>query len=323
MTKKQPYRLLFFGLNIISSHYDIWRGGICMRINGVFSGGGVKAIALVGALEEVNRRGYQFDKVAGTSAGSILAALIAAGYTVEEILEILKETNFHNLLDKSKSFLPFSPMRWINLYWKLGLYKGNALEKWLEMLLERKGIKTFSDLKEGKLKVIASDITKGRLIVLPDDLQKYGILPEKFSVAKAVRMSCSLPYFFEPMKLYSSRGEKCYIVDGGVLSNFPMWLFNEKNGEKHHTIGIRLSPSPENACGNNIDNAIDLFGALFDTMKDAHDARHIATSHEKHIIFIPVKDVVTTQFNINEEQVEKLMAHGRNRAKKFFKQWVY
>jgi NTE family protein len=294
-----------------------------LKINGVFSGGGIKAIALIGALEEVEKRGYTFNKVAGTSAGAILASLIVAGYTVDEIKKLLLETKFTKLLDRRKSIFSISVLKWISLYWRLGLFRGDALEKWLEKILAKKGIKTFADIKQGKLRIIASDLSQGRIMVLPDDLKDYGILPEKFSVARAVRMSSSLPYFFEPIKLYTASGDKRVIVDGGVLSNFPIWLFEEQNGEKYPTIGFRLSPSLEHVASRKIKNAFEMYSALFDTMKDAHDARHIATTHEKSIIFIPVKDVVTTEFNITDEQKEMLLKLGSSCAVKFFNRWVH
>ena len=56
-----------------------------MLIDGVFSGGGLKGFALVGAYEVLEEKGYQFKRVAGTSAGAILASFIAAGYTAKEI----------------------------------------------------------------------------------------------------------------------------------------------------------------------------------------------------------------------------------------------
>ena len=62
-----------------------------MKIDGVFSGGGIKGFALIGAIEEIEKRGFQFERVAGTSAGSIVAALIAAGYRSGEIEQLLDE----------------------------------------------------------------------------------------------------------------------------------------------------------------------------------------------------------------------------------------
>ena len=83
---------------------------------------------------------------------------------------------------------------------KKGLYSGEALEHWVKQKLAAKGIRTFGDLKPNQLRIIASDITQGKLLVLPNDIAQYGIEPGKFSVAKAVRMSTSIPYFFDPVR---------------------------------------------------------------------------------------------------------------------------
>ncbi|WP_075982277.1 patatin-like phospholipase family protein [Bacillus massilinigeriensis] len=294
-----------------------------MNIDGVFSGGGIKGFALIGAYEEIEKRGFQFQRVAGTSAGAIIAALIAAKYSSQEIYKMMNELDLKRFLDKRYPLLHFSVLKWINLYWRLGLYKGNELESWLAEKLAAKGVHHFSDLPPKALRVIASDLTNGRLIVLPDDLEKLGINPHTFSVAKAIRMSCSLPYFFEPVKLFSPNGTSI-IVDGGVLSNFPMWLFDKENVKKERPVlGIRLSPIIGEKQQNDISNAIKLFEALFITMKDAHDARYISRKHERNIIFIPTKGVRATEFGLTEENKRELMNLGRESAKIFFNKWSY
>ena len=63
------------------------------------------------------------------------------------------------------------------------------------------------------------------MMVLPDDLEKYGVSPDSFPVARALRMSCGIPFFFEPVRLKIGSGDTI-VVDGGVLSNFPMWIFD-------------------------------------------------------------------------------------------------
>ena len=77
----------------------------------------------------------------------------------------------------------------------MGLYKGERLEKWIAEKLRSRGIRTFADLPDQSLRIIASDLTNSTMLVLPDDLPKYHIDPNRFSVARAVRMSCSIPYF--------------------------------------------------------------------------------------------------------------------------------
>lgn len=292
-----------------------------MQIDGVFSGGGIKGFALVGACEEIEKRGFHFVRLAGTSAGSIVAALVAAGYTSKEIYQLLDELDLTKLLDARKSFIPFA--KWLFVYWKLGLYKGNELENWLKQKLEAKGLKTFSDLPPQALRVIASDISNGQMLVLPDDLEKYGIVPGSFSIAKAIRMSCSIPYFFEPVKLRSMHGVNI-LVDGGVLSNFPIWLFDKEDGQKvRPVLGIKLSPSVYQHEKHRIGNAVQLFSALFETMKDAHDARYISKRHAKNIIFIPTDGVLSIEFQLTSEKKQALYDLGREQAKKFFSSWCY
>ncbi|PJI08961.1 MULTISPECIES: patatin-like phospholipase family protein [Clostridium] len=62
-------------------------------------------------------------------------------------------------------------------------------------------------------------------MILPDDLRKYNIDPMEFSIAKAVRMSCSIPLYFTPYILKNT-SPYSFIVDGGLLSNFPIWIFD-------------------------------------------------------------------------------------------------
>ncbi|MEH7417678.1 patatin-like phospholipase family protein [Neobacillus drentensis] len=294
-----------------------------MKIDGVFSGGGIKGFAIIGAFEEIESRGFQFVRVAATSAGSIIAALIVAGYTSKEIYKLVDEFDLLKMLDPRKTIIPFSIAKWLLVYWKLGLYKGNELEKWLKEKLEAKGLRTFSDLPSGALRVIASDLSNGQMIVLPDDLEKFGINPASFPIAKAIRMSCSIPYFYEPVKLRSMDGINV-IVDGGVLSNFPMWLFDTDTVKKvRPVLGIKTSPSEYEHEKHQIKNGIQLFGALFETMKDAHDQRYISKKHVDNIIFIKAEGVSLTEFSITDEKKQKLFEIGRNHAKNFLDRWTY
>jgi NTE family protein len=137
-------------------------------------------------------------------------------------------------------------------------------------------------------------------------------------------MSSSLPYFFEPVKIKTPVG-KSVVVDGGVLSNFPIWLFQKPFTTKsvRPVIGIKLSANDQMKNKKKINNALELYAALFETMKEAHDARHIPRKHEKNIIFIPVENVLSTEFHITEEKKRKLIDIGRERTEKFLQTWTY
>lgn len=296
-----------------------------MEIDGVFSGGGIKGLALIGAYEEVEAQGFTFKRVAGTSAGSIIAGLIASGYTSEEMKGVLAHIPYDTLLDSRTTWLPIPKQiaKWILLFWRLGLYKGKALEEWLRGLLESKGVYTFADLPKDSLKVVASDLSNGRMLVLPDDLVQYGIPIDSFPVAKAIRMSCSIPYFFEPVQLRSLEGSSV-IADGGVLSNFPMWIFVKNDIKKRRPVlGITLSYKLKEHPKHSIKNGIQLFEALFETMKEAHDARYISRRHEKDIVFIPAENYVSTDFQLSDEKKDALIELGRISTKEFLKTWTY
>ncbi|WP_100398383.1 patatin-like phospholipase family protein [Bacillus sp. FJAT-44742] len=295
-----------------------------MNIDGVFAGGGAKAFAFIGAIQVVEERGYCFQRLAGTSAGAITASFIKAGYTSEEILHLLNSVDLKTFLDETWLQNKVPLWKWISVYWKLGLYKGDELEKWIDRCLEAKGIKTFGDLPEGSLKIIASDLTKGRLLVLPDDLPLYGVIPETFSVARAVRMSCSLPYFFKPVKLYGKGRDPSIVVDGGLLSNFPIWIFIKKAGDKpvRPVIGFQLTPSLEEIREKKIRNAFDMYQSLFETMRNAHDMRYITKTHAKNIVFIPVHQIKATDFHIDDIMKKKLMEAGKMKTKLFLKDWI-
>ncbi|MGB8001467.1 MAG: patatin-like phospholipase family protein [Anaerobacillus sp.] len=293
-----------------------------MYIDGVFSGGGVKGIALVGALQAVEKKGLIFKRTAGTSAGALMASLIIAGYSGDELEKILLDTDLSTLLERNPGFT-FPMMRWLMLYWNLGLYSGKDLEMWVGKLLKNKGVESFGDLPDGSLKIIVSDITKGRLIVIPDDLEQYGFVPEQFSIAKAVRMSASLPFFFKPQPLYTIDGKKHYIVDGGILSNFPLWVFQplEQQKQERPVLGFQLSANFESISEHKISNAVDMYQALFETMKQAHDARYIEGQKAQNIVFIPVNQNVTTEFKLERQGQKKLIMLGKDRTTQFLNTW--
>ena len=291
-----------------------------MIVDGVFSGGDMKGFAYVGAIQVLEERGIKFKRVAGTSAGAILATFIAAGFKAKELEEIFDELDLTKLLDPPKLVVNIPFLKWLNLYKRNGLYRGKLLEKWFQQKLATKGIYCFGDLPKGSLKLVASDLTNGKLLVLPDDLKNCGIDCDRFPISRALRMSCGLPFFFEPVHLKNSKND-CVVVDGGVLSNFPLWIYD--NGHKMRPVlGMKLSSSSDEMPPREINNALQLFEALFSTMQNAHDKRYIDRKHEKNIIFIPVEKYSTTEFGMDEETKKKLICIGKERTIQFLRTWT-
>jgi NTE family protein len=214
-----------------------------LKTDAVFEGGGIRGLGFVGAICCFEEWGYTFESIAGTSAGAIIAALLSVGYTGSELKDIIFDTDFNKFCDKDKlQSIPFIG-RLLGLIFEKGLYSGNYFENWINELLKAKGKTKFQDITVNgkcKLKIIASDISNKNIIILPDDIQKYGIDPKKFNISTAVRMSMSIPFFFKPVIVKYNK-EKSYIVDGGLLSNFPIWIFDVNNKPRWPTFGDRKS----------------------------------------------------------------------------------
>ncbi|QYR20023.1 patatin-like phospholipase family protein [Paenibacillus sp. sptzw28] len=297
------------------------------RINAVFEGGGVKGISLVGAVCASEEYGITFNHLAGTSSGSIVAAMLAAGYSSSEIKRSIEETPFHSLLRRGYIYNLGAIGPVVRLLVRRGFYSGEGLTDWIERLLGQKGVHTFADLPSCKLRIIASDITNGKLLVLPDDIADYGIEPSRLSVALAVRMSVSIPYFFDPVRFRmngrSGAGKAwAYIVDGGLLSNFPLWLFdNEQRGEAEQvpTVGYQMVGKNETE-PRAIRGPVSMFQAIFETMLQAHDERYIEKNNRGRTIKIPTLGIRSTQFHLTKQQSDNLYASGYDAASAFFQE---
>ncbi|MGE5702207.1 MAG: patatin-like phospholipase family protein [Clostridia bacterium] len=293
-----------------------------MQADAVFEGGGVKAIAFIGAVEEMEARGYKWEQLAGTSAGSLVAALLAAGYRSDELKPIFLKLNYLQFVqNRGLSRIPLIGPS-CRLLFKLGLHASDELERFIEQLLQKKGIRTFGELPAGKLRIIASDITDGKMLVLPDDIAPFGIDPAAFSIAKAVRMSCSIPYFFQPVIL--KKGNTIhYIVDGGALSNYPIWLFDVDGIPRWPTFGFRFSeqgPNPELLKRKGV---IAYSKAIITTLLSAQEQIYVKTANAVRTIFIPTLQTKITHFSINEEEKQALYESGKQAVRRFFSTWDF
>lgn len=304
------------------------------KIDAVFEGGGVKGIGLIGAVAVTEGEGYQFENVAGTSAGAIVAALIAAGYKAVELREIMEELDYNEFKDEGLvDKIPVLGVA-LSLGFEKGIYEGDSFEEWLkEKLAEAsKPIHTFGDLVmeeyddpkyHYKLQVIAADISRGKMLVLPHDIVDYGTNPDDLEVAHAVRMSMSIPFFYEPVVLNDNSENKCYIVDGGILSNYPVWLFDDESDDPPWpTLGFKLV-EPESGKPHTINGPITLFAAMFSTMMEAHDGRYIEDNNFARTISIPTLGVQTTEFDLSPEKSDALYQAGVKAGEEFFKYWSF
>jgi NTE family protein len=297
----------------------------------VLEGGGVKGIGLVGALQEIDAAGYEVRRVAGTSAGAIVGSLLAAGMPIAHMVQLLKTLDYTKFRDPS----PLSKFGWpgeaASLIFTKGIYEGHYLHDWLSEQLEKLGVQTFADLKitedwakdlpperRYKLVVVASDISRGRMVRFPWDYAAYGLDPDKQPVANAVRASMSIPYFFQPAKL-----DRKLLVDGGMLSNFPIDSFDDTT--EWPTFGIKLS-AKENAsvASNPVQNPLDFTTAILNTLIESHDRMHLDDPcTARRTIFVDTMDVKSINFDIKPLQQTSLFERGQQAAEKFLASWDY
>ena len=309
------------------------------RADLVMEGGGVKGIALAGAIEVLEERGYRVHRVAGSSAGAIAGELAASGIDGATMVEILRATDYRRFED-GPWWTRTLPGKGLAILLHNGIHRGDFLQQWLEEQLAEHApagsTGTFGDLviddpevdvdrddpRRHRLVVTASDLSAGKLRLLPRDATELGRDPERLRIAEAVRVSSSIPLFFRPVRWKSPAGGSAVLVDGGMLSNFPVSVFDRPGGEmpRWPTFGIKLSAKPEAEFGqrNRIRGPFSFGKAVVDTVTGFYDRMHIDAQHAvERTIFIDTDAVRPTQFDLSDEDRDLLYRKGRKAATEF------
>ena len=293
---------------------------------GVFQGGGCKAVAYIGAYKEAYERGINFSEVAGTSAGSIVAALIAAGASPDRLSAIIGDLDF-NQFDKSPvSKGKYKGMGWLakaassllliigemgrmvrNFLLYLGYRDSGSIESFMEQhLSDLLGIKnrtiTFSDMKM-PVSVISSDLQSNSVKVWSKDRTPND------SVAYAVRCSCSIPLYFQPV-------DGRY-VDGGMLSNLPTFVFSESfNYDKVLAFSLSTPKGKE-------EDEVSLAGyltSLANTVVDGSQGIQEQLNRRCYTVDIEVSGLSATDFALlqgNRELLATVMEQGAEAMRRF------
>ena len=237
--------------------------------------------------------------------------------------------------------------QWLNLLFHEGFYHGDYFLGVMRQPLREKFGKervTFSDLimpKEPtdseeaylsrfkyKLHVVASNITRNELMILPQDVARLGVEPDDFEVALAVRISISIPYFFMPLKIAertNNRGSH-WVVDGGLLSNFPIRYFDSPPGATPPwpTFGLLLwEPNAGQPHFERIRSLISMTRAMVRTMNTAHDRKALEEADLKRIIKIPTGKYSATDFDLTPADRDWLYESGYRAAREFLDSWSW
>jgi NTE family protein len=313
----------------------------------VLEGGGVKGIALVGALLPLAEAGYRFPRVAGTSAGAVVASVLAAlqmrGEPVARLTDITRTLDYSKFRDRGfpgKYLGPLGPIADVlSVLFEDGAYEGDYLAGWLSGVLGDLGVETFGDLRtrdpgdDGEihhlysLAVTASDVSSRRLVKLPWDYHEYGLDPDEQRVVSAVRASSSIPFFFEPVSLKGPRGTST-LVDGGLLSNYPISIFDRLDGvpPRWPTIGVRLDAHDivKRDPIRPVKGPVALGVAIVETAIEASQAEHILDPcNVARSVKVETGELGEIDFDITDEQQELLLVAGRRAGERFLGSWDY
>lgn len=357
-----------------------------MKYDLVFEGGGAKGMVLVGACQELFGRGHGFDRLLGTSAGAITAALLAAGYTPAEMLAALQEQEngksvFATFMGEPPEFtaeelaksalrrvldairikiLPRSidekldaqllsalassekfrnPMALIE---RGGWYDAGRFLSWLRRKLDSGswpgGQRAFSGMSLSELyqathvelSVVASDTTDARMLVL-----NHRTAPD-CPLVWAVRMSMSIPLVWDEViwqpawGTYLGRDVTGHaIVDGGLLSNFPIELFISA---EPHVIALMGPKGTSPVLGLLIDEQLPVPGSkgllvsvdikpgelqtvqrlrrLADAATSAHD-KMVIDQYAHLVVRLPAEGYGTTEFDMSDARRTALVEAGR------------
>jgi predicted acylesterase/phospholipase RssA len=260
----------------------------------IMKGGGMKGIAYIGALQELERF-YRFDMYAGTSAGAITAALLGAGYTVDELRKIMFETDF-------STFIPERLSQFTNFLFYGGLHRGLELTLWLDRLLASK-LDSVNQVVLGQLPipVVLYACRRDADAIIFDSADR-----KSTPVSYAVRCSMSIPLFFTPEK-----SEGLNVFDGGMRHNYPVQaLLKRYPGKKF--IGLYLGEEVY------IPRRPSVFRDLINIAFEATDVESV-NEHKNSTIIIDPSPVSTVDFKLSREEKEFLLSQGRAAARKFLK----
>lgn len=322
--------------------------------NFVFEGGGVKGIAYLGALDVLEQKGVlqNIERIGGTSAGAINAVLLGLNYSTDEVRDIIWSLNFNNFMDNSWGVL--RDMK--RLKDQFGWYKGDYFRNWIAQLIKAKtgnSESTFADIEALKVKknfrsmyFMGTNLSTGFSEIFSAEHTP------STCIADAVRISMSIPLFFAAKR--SVRGD--LYVDGGVLDNFPIKLFDRKkyidsnryictdyycklndqffNPDRtesdfvfnQETLGFRLDSKEEIATFRDhaappvreIDNFFDYTWALVNTLLEAQQSYHLHSDDWERTIYIDTLGVKTTDFDLKDTQKNALIKSGIKGATAYF-----
>lgn len=293
--------------------------------NLVFEGAGVRGIAYCGAIQEMESKKLMdsIERVGGTSSGAIVALMISLGYSGKEIENIISHTNFKKFNDGNFFFI--GGIHRMKKYY--GWYKGKKIEKWLEKIIKEKTGNeniTFQELHQRGFKdlyITGTSLNKQKTVIF-----FYQTYP-KMRIKDAVRISISIPLYFEPIYIDTAgtilnrpthKQGLDMMMDGGLLENFPIHIFDNTQ-PAGNTLGFRIDhvAQIENDKGNKtlaeipIENLNQYFRAFYTIIMENLNRQRLTAADWQRTVSISDGDVLPRVRKLSKEEVSTLLQNGR------------
>ena len=282
---------------------------LCMTMKGaytcIFGGGAVRGIAYVGAIKALKQLNFNVKTLVGSSVGSIIASLLAVGYSEDEINDILMDVNFELFRDIH-----------FGLNKDFALSKGNVFTEWIRDAIEKKvyGL----DYKKGCNKPVTFADIKRNLIILTTDLNNFK--SEEFStfetpdfeIATAVRISCSMPGLMTPVEIDGKR-----LVDGDVLKGIPLWKLSKNiDVPDNRVLEFRLEGDTVQKTGNTFEFLNSIYSCMTSASTDF--IMDVFGENDKYdYVKITTGNIIVIDFNMSKETRESIVNMGYNDSIKY------
>ncbi len=268
----------------------------------LFGGGAIRGMAYIGTIRALEELGVEYDIIAGSSVGAIIAALIACGYKSYELENLFMKVNFDLFKDIH-----------LGLGKAFAISKGEIFQDWLNELLSNKVVNV------GRKNVSFKDIEK-KLVIITTDLTKFE--PQEFSdsetpdfeIAQAIKISSSMPGLMAPYKYNES-----YLVDGDLQKASPMWRLSETlDKSESRILEFRL----EGDYSKDEKNPISFINTIYSCVTDVATGfvTELYGQNDRYdCIRINTGDIFFADFNLNKDARRNLINIGYNQTMDYFK----
>lgn len=277
-----------------------------LKYSCLFGGGAIRGAAHVGVLKALEELGVEMDLLGGSSVGSIVAALYAVGYSIEELAQIFLSVNFELFRDIS-----------LSLKGNFALSKGDVFLDWIRELIEKKYYKD-SYHKGDNPPVKFKDINKN-LVIITTNIKDFSCCEfsnfetPDFEVALAVRISCCMPGLMRAVNF-----ENKLLVDGDLMKGRPMWTLSKNlKNIKSRILEIRLEGEFSGSDTNPIEYVNGMYSCM--TYSETDFIKSLYQKSDKYdYIVINTGSVIVVDFNYPHQKRQAIIDEGYSQAKNYF-----